>query len=57
MAKSKTPTKAKRDKATKIWKEYKAGNLNVGKSNKVVKSPAQAKAIMLSTLGIKKKSK
>lgn len=51
---SKTPSKAKRDKAKKQWAEYTDNELNIGKSDKKVKSKAQAQAIILNTLGIEK---
>ena len=41
-------------KMSKIMKEYKAGELNIGKSKKMVKSPKQAIAIGLSVSGLGK---
>ena len=50
----KTPSKAKRDRAKRQWADYEDGELNIGKSDKKVKSKAQAQAIILNTLGIEK---
>jgi len=41
-------------KMSKVMKEYKAGELNMGKSKKMVKSPKQAIAIGLSVSGLGK---
>jgi hypothetical protein len=41
-------------KMSKVMKEYKAGELNMGKSKKMVKSPKQAIAIGLSISGLGK---
>lgn len=50
----KTPSKTKRDKAKQQWADYEDGELNIGKSDKKVKSKSQAQAIILNTLGIEK---
>lgn len=42
-------------KVAKVMREYKAGELHSGKSNKVVKNPKQAIAIALSEAGMSKK--
>jgi hypothetical protein len=47
-------TKAQK-KISKVMKEFKAGELNVGKSKKKVKSKKQAIAIALSQAGKSKK--
>jgi hypothetical protein len=47
-------TKAQK-KISKVMKEFKRGELNVGKSPKKVKSQKQAVAIALSQAGISKK--
>lgn len=47
-------TKAQK-KISKVMKEFKRGELNVGKSPKKVKSQKQAIAIALSQAGISKK--
>jgi hypothetical protein len=47
-------TKAQK-KISKVMKEFKRGELNVGKSAKKVKSQKQAVAIALSQAGISKK--
>ena len=49
-------TKAQK-KISKVMKEFKAGELNVGKSKKKVKSKKQAIAIALSQAGMSKKKK
>ena len=46
--------KVKQKKMSKIMKEYKAGELNIGKSKKMVKNPKQAIAIGLSVSGMSK---
>jgi len=45
----------KQDKIKKVMKEYKKGELNIGKSPKKVKSRKQAIAIALSEAGMSKK--
>jgi hypothetical protein len=47
-------TKAQK-KISKVMKEFKAGELNIGKSKKKVKSKKQAVAIALSQAGKSKK--
>jgi hypothetical protein len=49
-------TKAQK-KISKVMKEFKRGELNVGKSPKKVKSQKQAIAIALSQAGISKRRK
>ena len=49
-------TKAEK-KISKVMKEFKRGELNVGKSPKKVKSQKQAIAIALSQAGISKRRK
>jgi len=44
-------------KMEKVMREYKAGELNIGKSKKMVKSQKQAIAIGLSVSGMSKKNK
>lgn len=44
-------------KIAKVMREYKKGELNVGKSRKKVKSKKQAIAIALSEAGMSKKKK
>jgi hypothetical protein len=48
---------AKQKKVEKVMKEFKAGELNVGKSPKKVKSQKQAVAIALSVTGQSKKKR
>ena len=45
---------AKKMKMSKVMKEFKAGELNMGKSKKMVKNPKQAIAIGLSVSGVRK---
>jgi len=45
----------KQDKIKKVMKEFKKGELNIGKSKKKVKSREQAIAIALSEAGMSKK--
>ena len=45
----------KEKKVAKVMREYKKGELSIGKSDKKVKSRKQAIAIALSQAGIKKK--
>lgn len=45
---------AKKMKMSKVMKEFKAGELNMGKSKKMVKNPKQAIAIGLSVSGLRK---
>jgi hypothetical protein len=49
-------TKAQK-KISKVMKEFKSGELNVGKSSKKVKSKKQAVAIALSQAGMARKKK
>lgn len=49
-------TKAEK-KISKVMREYKAGELNIGKSPKKVKSRSQAIAIALSQAGKSRKGK
>lgn len=49
--------KAKAKKMEKVMKEYKKGELNIGKSPKKVKSQKQAVAIGMSVSGQSKKKK
>ena len=44
-------------KVAKVMKEFKKGELNIGKSNKKVKSKKQAIAIALSEAGMAKKKR
>ena len=46
----------KQKKVKKVMKEFKKGKLNIGKSDKKVKSLKQAIAIALSRAGINKRS-
>ena len=56
MMKSTPKTKAgKMAKMKKVFKEFGAGTLNVGKSSKKVSSPKQAIAIALSQANMSKK--
>ena len=55
MMKSTPKTKAgKMAKMKKVFKEFGAGTLNVGKSSKKVTNPKQATAIALSVSGMSK---
>ena len=49
--------KKRQAKVKKVLKEFKKGELNIGKSKKKVKSRKQAIAIALSEAGISKKRK
>jgi hypothetical protein len=49
--------KAAAKKVAKVMREYKKGELNIGKSSKKVKSKKQAVAIALSQAGMSKKKK
>ena len=49
--------KAAAKKVAKVMREYKKGELNIGKSSKKVKSKKQAVAIALSQAGLSKKKK
>ena len=44
-------------KVAKVMREFKAGKLHSGKSNKVVKNPKQAVAIAMSEAGMSKPKK
>jgi hypothetical protein len=44
-------------KMKKVFKEFGAGTLNVGKSSKKVSNPKQATAIALSVSGMSKKKR
>jgi len=56
--KSTPKTKAgKMAKMKKVFKEYGAGTLNIGKSSKKVTNPKQGIAIALSVSGMAKKKK
>lgn len=46
---------AAKKKISKVMREYKKGELNIGKSSKKVKSKKQAVAIALSQAGMAKK--
>ena len=48
-------TEKKQKKISKVMREYKAGKLKSGKSNKKVVNKKQAIAIALSEAGVKKK--
>ena len=49
--------KAAAKKVAKVMREYKKGELNIGKSSKKVKSKKQAVAIALAQAGMSKKKK
>lgn len=57
MAAKKKPTAKQTGKVEKIMSEYKKGELNIGKSEKKVKSRKQAVAIALNQAGLSKKKK
>jgi hypothetical protein len=48
---------AKQKKISKVMREFKKGELNIGKSSKKVKSKKQAVAIALSQAGMARKRK
>jgi hypothetical protein len=48
---------AAKKKVAKVMREFKKGELNIGKSSKKVKSKKQAVAIALSQAGMAKKKK
>jgi len=48
---------AAQKKVSKVMREFKKGELNIGKSSKKVKSKKQAVAIALSQAGMAKKKK
>ena len=49
--------KGKEEKMKKVFKEFGAGTLNIGKSSKKVSNPKQAVAIALSSSGMSKKKR
>lgn len=49
--------KAAQKKVAKVMREFKKGELNIGKSSKKVKSKKQAVAIALSQAGMSRKKK
>jgi hypothetical protein len=49
--------KGKKAKMKKVFKEFGAGTLNIGKSSKKVSNPKQAVAIALSSSGMSKKKR
>jgi hypothetical protein len=50
-------TAKQKGKVEKVIREYKKGELSIGKSNKTVKSKKQAVAIALNEAGLSKKKK
>ena len=48
-------TDKKQNKVSKVMREFKKGQLNIGQSNKKVKNRKQAVAIALNEAGIKQK--
>ena len=48
-------TDKKQNKVSKVMREFKKGQLNIGQSNKKVKNSKQAVAIALNEAGIKQK--
>ena len=54
---AKKATAKQKGKVERVMREYKAGELNIGKSEKKVKKKEQAVAIALKQAGISKKKK